>query len=90
MSASEQPARPSSSDPARAARQPLYRREPWLAILLLGLIIMAVTIALPEDARRYGIYAGLVVGAAGVVSLLMHRPDPAEEARWREYRRVDD
>ena len=89
MSASQHPARPSSSEPARP-RQPLYRREPWLAILLLGLIIMAVTIALPEDTRRYGIYAGLVVGAVGVVALLMHRPDPAEEARWREYRHIDD
>ena len=89
MSANEHPARPSSSEPARPARQ-LYRREPWLGILLLGLIIVAVSVALPEDVRRYGIYAGLAVGAAGVVSLLMHRPDPAEDARWREYRRVDD
>jgi hypothetical protein len=87
------PTRPAARQPAAAptpVRKPFYRREPWLAVLLVSAMIMVAVVFLPQETRRFGTYLGLGIGAIGVILLMMHKADPAEEARWREYRRHED
>jgi hypothetical protein len=76
--------------PSGSARRPLYRREPWLGVLLASFMITALAAFVSPEARRIVVLVGLVVGAIGVILLMIHKPDPVEEAHWREYRRRDD
>jgi hypothetical protein len=71
-------------------RRPLYRREPWLAAMMLSFVLMSTLLFLPQELRPFIMYPGLAIGAIGVFLLIMHKPDPADEARWREYRRLDE
>ena len=73
--------------PSPSGRRPLYQREPWLAVLLAAFVLMTVAVFLPPDVRRLAVYVGLGVGAIGVILLMIHKPDPAEEAAWREHQR---
>ena len=69
------------------SRAPLRRREPWLVMLAVGFVIVLTAAIVPHDSRRYIALAGIAAGAIGLALLMFHKPDPAEEARWREYRR---
>jgi len=84
----DRPAEPET--PPSVARRPLYRREPWLGVLLASVIVTTLAMLVPLEARRIGVVAGLVIGAIGVILLVIHKPDPDEEAHWREYQRRDD
>jgi hypothetical protein len=82
------PARPVTERIAsRGNRRPLYQREPWLAVLLASLVLMSIAIFLPHELRRFAIYIGLGVGAIGVILLMIHKPDPAEDPLWQEHQR---
>ena len=70
--------------------RPLYRREPWLAVLLASLVITSMALFLPDGVRRLVLYVGLALGLIGVVLLMLHKPDPAEEAAWRDHTRDDE
>ena len=81
---------PKPSVRSASARRPLYRREPWLAALLASLLIMVASVFLPTELQAIARYVGFALGALGIVLLVMHKPDPDEEARWREYQRRGD
>ena len=74
---------------APSARLPLYRREPWLAVLLVAFIIMIVSLLLPVEHRRWPVIVSGVLGAGGLVLLILHRPEPHGERHWREIRLPD-
>ena len=74
---------------APSARLPLYRREPWLAVLLLAFIVMIVGLFLPVEHRRLPVIVSGILGAGGLVLLVFHRPDPHNERHWREIRLPD-
>ncbi|HEU4629113.1 MAG TPA: hypothetical protein VFS08_05185 [Gemmatimonadaceae bacterium] len=81
--------RPAAPPPAPASSRPLYRREPWLAILLAALVVGALSFFLPPDARRVGVIVAAVLGVIGLGLLMIHRPDPAAEAEWRRMQRPE-
>jgi hypothetical protein len=47
-------------------------------VLLVSLAIMAITMFVPHEHRRYVAYLGLGVGAIGVGLLMIHK-------RWRAF-----
>jgi hypothetical protein len=73
------------TSPAR--RRPLYRREPWLAVLLVSRRLTSIAVFLPHELRRFAVYLGLGIGAIGVILLIIHKPDPAEDPLWQEHQR---
>jgi len=81
---SPQTSKPTSGKAAGAARRPLYRREPWLAALMVAMLIGILALVLPGDARRVAALAAVGVGVAGVLLLLVHRPDPAADDAWKQ------
>ena len=81
---------PTPAAESATVRQPLYRREPWLAALLASLLIVATSLFVPQEIQQIARYLGFAVGALGIVLLIIHKPDANEEARWREYQRQGD
>ena len=88
--------RPAAVEQSRAVTRiptgsrPLYRREPWLAVLLASLILTATAVFLPDGIRRLVLYVGLGLGMIGVVLLMLHKPDPVEDAAWRDHTGNDE
>ncbi len=52
-------------------RQPWYRREPWLAVLVAALAVMAAAPMLPDLAMRASIAVALVLTLVGLVLLFI-------------------
>jgi hypothetical protein len=77
-----------SAQSHRAAerRLPLYRREPWLAVLLVALIVMVAALLLPVEHRRWPVIVAGVLGTAGLLMLMLHRPHPHSDQHLRDIR----
>ncbi|MEO7217359.1 MAG: hypothetical protein ABI026_04130 [Gemmatimonadaceae bacterium] len=56
--------------------RPWIRREPGLAVLLLGLVVMILALVLPMQHRAFAFYPGLVSVGIGMVLTLAHGPEP--------------
>lgn len=83
------PGGPAPARPRTPAR-PLHRREPWLAVLLAALALALLAYVVPPRAQRPVLVVAGAVGAAGLVLLVRHRPDAAEEAEVRAFQRPQD
>jgi hypothetical protein len=51
------------------------KREPGLAILLLGLAAMILALILPQEHRTFAFYPALACVGIGVILTLRHGPD---------------
>ncbi|HEX6630364.1 MAG TPA: hypothetical protein VF048_04700 [Gemmatimonadaceae bacterium] len=75
-----------SAQSHRAAAErplPLYRREPWLAALIVALLVMVASLLLPAEIRRWPMIAASVLGAGGLLLLIFHRPHPEADQHLR-------
>jgi hypothetical protein len=63
-------ARPSVPAHAPAASRPWYRREPWLAVVLAGYVIMGVAFLMPERLHPAFLVASGALMLAAVALLL--------------------
>jgi hypothetical protein len=66
---------------AKADSRPWIRREPGLAVLIAGLIVMILALILPMQHRAFAFYPGLVIVGAGILMTLRHGPEPRPPGR---------
>jgi hypothetical protein len=89
------PSRPQASAPASRVSQHLdspasgawYRREPWLALLLLAFVPALGSLVVQDTARIVLLGATAVLAAVGLAVLVVqHRRDGASRPEWAETR----
>ena len=75
------------AEPARADRTPgpWYRREPWLAVMLVAFLPLVATVLAPE-AAKYPLLGltglTLIVGSAMLIRQEVRRPHPDSGSSW--------
>jgi hypothetical protein len=56
-----------------------YRREPGLATLILGLIVMILAFLFPQEQRTLAFYPAVAFIVVGTLMTLRHGPDRPKE-----------
>lgn len=64
----------------QADTRPWIRREPGLAVLVVGLAVMILALVLPMQHRAFAFYPGLVCVGIGIILTLGHGPEPRPPA----------